>query len=68
MSTLKAISGAALAVMALAIAPGALAQPKDNNVNNGNKYHNHDDGKGIIYDELCFLTQQPTLWLDSFLV
>lgn len=34
MSTLKAISGAALAVMALAIAPGALAQPKDNNVNN----------------------------------
>jgi hypothetical protein len=34
MSLLKTFSGAALAVMAIAIAPGAFAQPKENNVNN----------------------------------
>ena len=34
MSSRKIVSGAALAVMALVIAPGALAQPKDNAVNN----------------------------------
>ena len=34
MSLLKTVSGAALVVMAIAIAPGAIAQPKENNVNN----------------------------------
>ena len=30
--------------------------------------HNHDDGEEKFDDDLCFLTQQPTLWSDSFLV
>ena len=34
MSLLKTVSGAALVVMAIAIAPGAIAQAKENNVNN----------------------------------
>ena len=34
MLSLKIVSGAALAVMALVVAPGAIAQPKDNAVNN----------------------------------
>ena len=34
MSLLKTVSGAALAVMAIAMAPGAIAQTKENNVNN----------------------------------
>ena len=34
MSLLKTVSGAALVMMAIAIAPGAIAQAKENNVNN----------------------------------
>ena len=30
--------------------------------------HNHDGGQGQVRQRPCFLTQQPALWLDSFLV